>query len=67
MYNILETKEIEVLKEKEPRRFEYKLEGGAYLDLRGLELAPVEELDVEKVNRLAKIITLAIVIYLQLF
>ncbi|MBU2036609.1 hypothetical protein KJ866_00135 [Patescibacteria group bacterium] len=56
MYNILETKEIEVLKEKEPRRFEYKLEGGAYLDLRGLELAPVEELDVEKVNRLAKII-----------
>ncbi|MBU4142374.1 hypothetical protein KJ590_00030, partial [Patescibacteria group bacterium] len=41
----------------EPQRFEYKPEGNAaYLNLRGLELVPVDGIDVAKINRLAKIV-----------
>lgn len=56
MYNILEPEGLENLKQAEPQRFDHKIEGGAYLDLRALELAPIEGIDVDKINRLAKII-----------
>ncbi|KKR03690.1 MAG: Transketolase [Parcubacteria group bacterium GW2011_GWF2_39_13b] len=56
MYNILEKKELSALKKNEPKRFKYSLKGGAYLDLRGLELAAMEGIDVEKINYLAKIV-----------
>ncbi|MDD2753051.1 MAG: 1-deoxy-D-xylulose-5-phosphate synthase N-terminal domain-containing protein [Candidatus Portnoybacteria bacterium] len=56
MYNILEQKDLDALKRAEPQRFEFKSEGGVYLNIKGLELAPIEGLDVEKINRLAKII-----------
>ncbi len=56
MYNILEQKDLDALKQAEPQRFELKTEGGWYLNLQGLELAPVEGLDNEKISRLAKIV-----------
>jgi len=56
MYNILEQKDLDTLKQAEPQRFDYKSEGGTYLNIKGLELAPIEGLDAEKLNRLAKIV-----------
>ena len=56
MLDILNEKDLEILKEKEPERFKYSSEGGAYLNLKGLALAPpVEGLDAEKINRLARV------------
>ena len=56
MYNILDKKELSALKKKEPKRFKYLAEGGAFLNLQGLELAPIEGIDTEKTNQLAKIV-----------
>lgn len=56
MYNILDKKELSELKKKEPKRFKYIAEGGNYLNLRGLELKPVDGFDIERINHLAKII-----------
>ncbi|MBU1102380.1 hypothetical protein KJ853_01850 [Patescibacteria group bacterium] len=56
MYNILDSKEVETLKEKEPQRFQYLAEGGNYLNIKGLELAPIEEIDISKIQDLAKIV-----------
>lgn len=56
MYNISEQGGLDNLKQAEPRRFAYKSEGGAYLDLRGVELAPIDGLNVEKTERLAKFV-----------
>jgi len=55
-HNISEQKDLDNLKQAEPQRFEYKTEGGAYLNLRGLEMALIEGLDAAKINRLAKIV-----------
>lgn len=41
---------------KEPKRFKYIAEGGAYLDLRKLKLSPLKEIDLTKTDKLAKII-----------
>lgn len=56
MYNTLDDRSLEDLKQKESQRFEYKLAGGAYLNLKGAELAPIEGFDVVKINRLAKFV-----------
>src|SRR4030042_2892051 len=56
MHNILDGKELEALKEKEPQRFEYLAEGGNYLNIKGLELAPIEEFDILKIQAIAKIV-----------
>ena len=56
MYNILDQNELSDLKQKEPERFQYSVEGGNYLNLKGLELKPVDGFDVERINHLAKII-----------
>lgn len=56
MYNILDKKELSALKKKEPKRFKYLAEGGNFLNLQGLELAPIEGVNVEKINHLAKIV-----------
>ena len=56
-HNILDQKDLDNLKQAEPQRFEYKPASDAvYLNLRGLELLPIEGLDVVKINRLAKIV-----------
>jgi transketolase len=56
MYNILQQPDLEEIKNKEPQRFKYQAEGGFYLDLRDLEFAPIEGINIEKISRLAKII-----------
>lgn len=56
MYNILNHEELEALKKAEPQRFQYLVEGGAYLDLRQLILKPLAEIEKEKTDGLAKII-----------
>ena len=56
MYDILNQKELEILKEKEPQRFNYLAEGGAYLNLKGLKLKPIEEIKLEKIENLARIV-----------
>jgi len=55
-YNILNKKDLDALKKKEPERFKYAAEGGAYLNLRGLKLSPIEEIDLERAENLARVI-----------
>jgi transketolase len=55
-YDILDKKELNVLMKKEPKRFKYLAEGGQYLNLKGLSLKPIEGIDLEKSEHLAKII-----------
>src|SRR4030042_2378653 len=56
MYNILDKKELSALKKKEQKRFKFSAEGGNYLDLRGAELKPIDGVDVERINNLARIV-----------
>ena len=56
MYNILDQKELEDLKAKEPQRFQYLAEGGLYLNLKGLDLKPIEGIDTTRMGSLARII-----------
>ncbi len=55
-YNILNQKDFEELKIKEPKRFKHETEGGEYLDLRGEKLKSIEGFDTERINRLASIV-----------
>jgi len=55
-YNILDKKDLAVLKKSEPKRFKYLAEGGAYLNLQGLNLEPIEGIETERFDRLAKIL-----------
>ncbi|MCX6813074.1 MAG: hypothetical protein NTV77_01115 [Candidatus Azambacteria bacterium] len=56
MYDILNQKELDNLKTKEPERFQYLAEGGLYLDLRKLDLKPIEGIDIDKIGSLGRII-----------
>lgn len=56
MYNILNQKELENLKSKEPERFKYLVEGGFYLNLKGLALKPMEGVDVGRIENLSRIV-----------
>jgi len=56
MYNILEQKELNELKAKEPGRFQYLVEGGLYLNLKGLELRQIDGIDVKKIENLCRIV-----------
>jgi transketolase len=56
MYNIFEQEDLEVLKEKEPQRFQYLAEGGFYFNLQGLELKSMEGVDIEKIGNLTRIV-----------
>jgi transketolase len=56
MYNILEQKELEELKQKEPQRFQYLVEGGLYLNLKGLDLKPIDGIDVPRIENLSRIV-----------
>jgi transketolase len=55
-YNILDKKQLSDLMKKEPKRFKYLAEGGAYLDLRKLKLEPIEGTNIKRSENLAKII-----------
>ena len=56
MYNILDSQELDSLKQKEPQRFQYVPEGGFYLNIKGLELKPVEGIDLVRIQNLARIV-----------
>ncbi|MBI4837401.1 MAG: hypothetical protein HY813_03310 [Candidatus Portnoybacteria bacterium] len=56
MYNILDKKELSILKKKEPKKFKYSAEGGNYLNLKGVDLKPLDGFDVERINHLAKVV-----------
>jgi len=56
MYNILDQKELKKLKTKEPKRFKYLVEGGFYLNLKGLKLKPMEGIDASRIENLARIV-----------
>jgi len=56
MYNILDSQELDSLKQKEPQRFQYVPEGGFYLNIKGLELKPVEGIDLPRIQNLARIV-----------
>jgi len=56
MYNIFEQKELEELKAKEPQRFQYLVEGGLYLNLKNLELKPLDGINVPRIGNLARIV-----------
>jgi transketolase len=55
MYNILNQKELDALKNKEPKRFQYLAQGGMYLDLKGLSLKPILGIDVSRIENLARL------------
>ena len=52
-YNLLEKGAIEAI---EPERRQYRAEGGAYLNLRGLPLEPMREIDEAKIANLCRVV-----------
>jgi len=54
-HNILEDTEIAKLKKMDPARFYHEIKGGEYLNLQGLNLAPIEGIDVPRLEKLARI------------
>jgi len=55
MYNILDQKELNILQKKEPQRFQYLLDCGFYLNLKGLALKPIKGIDEKIIRGLARI------------
>jgi len=55
-FDLLEKHGLEVLGASEPERFHYESQGGAYLDLKGLALEPLPEIDEQKIAALARIV-----------
>jgi hypothetical protein len=55
-YNPLEKEGRDALARGEPERFQYRAEGGAYLNLKGLPLEPLREIDEEKIASLCRIV-----------
>ena len=55
-YNLLEKEVREALAASEPSRFQYRAEGGAYLNLQGLPLDPLSEIDEPKIAELCRIV-----------
>lgn len=54
--NVLEKDGLEALRYVAPERLEYRAERGAYIDLRGLQLEPLPEIDEQKIARLCRIV-----------
>ena len=55
-YNVLEKDGLEALRSVAPERLEFHAERGAYLDLRGLTLEPLPEIDEKKIAGLCRIV-----------
>ena len=56
VFNLLEPQAREALASTEPERFQYRAGGGAYLDLRGLPLEPLPEIDEGKISTLCSVV-----------
>ena len=55
-YNVLESAGREELRRAEPERLCYRPAGGAYLDLKGLPLDPLPEIDEPKIAKLSRVV-----------
>ena len=55
-YNVLKKDGMEALRSDDPQRFQYRAEGGAYLNLRGLPLEALREIDEDAVAKLCRIV-----------
>ena len=55
-YNVLEKDGLEALRSNDPERFQYRSEGGAYLNLRGLPLEALREIDEDAIATLSRIV-----------
>jgi len=55
-YNLLDREARASLAATEPERFQYRAEGGAYLDLRGLPLEPLREIDETRIATLCRVV-----------
>jgi transketolase len=55
-YNVLEKGGLEALAAREPERFKYQPEGGAYLNLRGAALSALPEIDESRIAELCRIV-----------
>jgi transketolase len=55
-YNVLEKDGLQALAASEPERFQYRPEGGAYLNLKGAPLPSLAEIDEEKIAELCRIV-----------
>ncbi|MBZ5619445.1 MAG: hypothetical protein LAQ69_12085 [Acidobacteriia bacterium] len=55
-YNLLEKEGLEALGAIEPERRQYHAEGGAYLNLKGLALEPLRDIDEVKISRLCRVV-----------
>lgn len=54
-YNLLDAQELSQLKAHEPNRFSYITQGGEFLNIQGLDLLPIEDIDEAKLNEAARI------------
>lgn len=55
-YNILNEDGFEALRYDEPERLRYRNEYGSYIDLRGLQLQPLPEIDEARIRRLCRVV-----------
>ena len=55
-YNVLVKDGLEALRADDPERFQYRAEGGAYLNLRGLPLESLREIEDEAIAKLSRIV-----------
>src|ERR1017187_7022045 len=55
-YALLEQEARSALHSAEPDRFHYQAQGGAYLNLRGLALAPLPEIDEARIANLCRVV-----------
>jgi len=55
-FNLLDREDLAALAAGEPERCRYQAEGGAYLNLRGLPLEPLPEIDEAKIANLCRVV-----------
>lgn len=55
-YNVLEEEDLRAISVGEPERLQYRAAGGAYLNLQGLPLEPLAEVDENRIARLCRIV-----------
>ncbi|HEY2013778.1 MAG TPA: 1-deoxy-D-xylulose-5-phosphate synthase N-terminal domain-containing protein [Bryobacteraceae bacterium] len=55
-YDVLKKDGLEALRTTDPERFQYRAEGGAYLDLRGLPLEALREIDEKLIAKLSRVV-----------
>jgi transketolase len=55
-YNVLEKSGLEALRASQPERFQYRPEGGAYLNLKGAPLPPLPEINEKVIPELCRIV-----------